>query len=74
MKNKLFVESDECIVIEDSVTGIKAAVSANMNVFAVTNSITRESVNKANLIDKKFIIENPVESKTRVLDFIKDHK
>ncbi|MEO8230897.1 MAG: HAD family phosphatase, partial [Ignavibacteriota bacterium] len=71
MKNKFNVEPDECIVIEDSVAGIKAAVSANMSVFAVTNSITRESVNKAKLIDKKFIIENPAELKTKVYDFIK---
>jgi beta-phosphoglucomutase-like phosphatase (HAD superfamily) len=72
MKNKLKVESDECIVIEDSVAGIKAALSANMNVFAVTNSITKESVLKSKLLDKKFIIENPSELKTRVYDFIKD--
>ena len=72
MKNKLQVEPDECIVIEDSVTGIKAALSANMNVFAVTNSITRESVQKSKLLSKKFIIENPAELKTRVYEFIKD--
>lgn len=72
IKNKLEVEADECIVIEDSVAGIKAAVSANMNVFAVTNSITRESVNKAKLIDKKFIIENPAELKVRVYGFIEE--
>lgn len=70
MKNNLKVEADECIVIEDSVAGIKAALSANMNVFAVTNSITLESVNKAKLIDKKFIIENPAALKTRVYEFI----
>jgi len=70
MKNKLQVESDECIVIEDSVAGIKAALSANMLVFAVTNSITKESVLKSKLLDKKFIIENPAELKTKVYDFI----
>jgi beta-phosphoglucomutase-like phosphatase (HAD superfamily) len=70
MKNKLKVEADECIVIEDSVAGIKAALSANMNVFAVTNSITKESVLKSKLLDKKFIIENPSELKTRVYEFI----
>ena len=70
MKNKLQVEPDECIVIEDSVAGIKAALSANMLVFAVTNSITKESVLKSKLLDKKFIIENPAELKTKVYDFI----
>lgn len=70
MKNKLGVESDECVVIEDSVAGIKAAISANMNVFAVTNSITRDSVHKSKLLDKKFIIDNPAELKTKVYEFI----
>jgi beta-phosphoglucomutase-like phosphatase (HAD superfamily) len=70
MKNKLHVEADECIVIEDSVAGIKAALSANMIVFAVTNSITRDSVHSSKLLDKKFIIDNPAELKTRVYDFI----
>lgn len=70
MKNKLQVETDECIVIEDSVAGIKAALSANMHVFAVTNSITKESVLKSKLLDKKFIIDNPAELKTRVYEFI----
>lgn len=70
MKNKLNVEPDECIVIEDSVAGIKSALSANMNVFAVTNSITRDSVHKSKLLDKKFIIDNPAELKTKVYEFI----
>lgn len=70
MKNKLQVEPEECIVIEDSVAGIKAGLSANMNVFAVTNSITRDSVYKSKLLDKKFVIDNPAELKKRIYDFI----
>ncbi len=74
MKDKLNVQPDDCVVIEDSVTGIKSALNANMNVFAVTNSITRESVHKAKLLDKKFVIANPAELKTRVYEFIEEHK
>jgi len=74
MKNKLKVEADECVVIEDSVTGVKAALSAKMNVFVVTNSITKESVRKSKLLDKKFIIEDPAELKTRVYEFIENPK
>ncbi len=74
MKDKLNVQPDDCIVIEDSVTGIKSALNANMNVFAVTNSITRDSVHKAKLLDKKFVIDNPAELKTRVYEFIEEHK
>lgn len=71
MKNKLGVESEECVVIEDSTTGIKAALSANMNVFAVTNSITKDSVHKSKLIDKHFIVDDPSDLKFKVYDFIK---
>ena len=74
MKNKLKVEADECVVIEDSVTGVKAALSSKMNVFVVTNSITKESVRKSKLLDKKFIIEDPAELKTRVYEFIENPK
>ncbi|NCS88834.1 MAG: HAD family phosphatase [Ignavibacteria bacterium] len=74
MKNKLKVEADECVVIEDSVTGVKAALSAKMNVFVVTNSITKESVRKSKLLDKKFIIEDPAELRTRVYEFIENPK
>ncbi len=73
MKNKLQVEPEECIVIEDSVAGIKAGLSANMNVFAVTNSITRDLVYKSKLLDKKFVIDNPAELKNRVNEFIDNH-
>ncbi|AFH49668.1 Putative phosphatase/phosphohexomutase [Ignavibacterium album JCM 16511] len=74
MKNKLQVESDECVVIEDSVAGIKAALSANMHVFAVTNSITKDSVHTSKLLDKKFIIDNPAELETQVYEFIESLK
>ena len=50
-----------------------AALNAKMNVFAVTNSITMESVHKAKLLDKKFIIDNPAELKARVYEFIEEH-
>jgi beta-phosphoglucomutase-like phosphatase (HAD superfamily) len=74
MKDKLNVRPENCIVIEDSVNGIKAALNANMNVFAVTNSITRESVHRAKLLDKRFIIDYRAELKAMVYDFIEEHK
>lgn len=74
MKDKLNVQPDDCVVIEDSVTGIKSALNANMSVFAVTNSITRESVHKAKVLNKKFVIDNPAELKARVYEFIEEHK
>ncbi len=70
-KDKLKVEADECIVIEDSVNGIKAGINAKMHVFAVTNNITHDSVCEANLLEPEFIIEDPKYLNERIYAFIK---
>jgi len=74
MKNKLNVVSNECIVTDDSAAGIKAGLSANMNVFAVTNSIIRDSVYKSKLLVEKFIVDNHSELKKSIYDFIECQK
>lgn len=74
MKNKLNVVSNECIVTDDSAAGIKAGLSANMNVFAVTNSIIRDSVYKSKLLVEKFIDDNHSELKKNIYDFIECQK
>ncbi len=71
IKDYFQVKPEECLVIEDSVNGIKAGLNAGMFVFAVTNSITRESVHAANLLPPKFIVDDLTELKTRVYDFFK---
>ena len=68
---KLQLNADECIVIEDSVNGIKAALAARLQVFAVTNSITHKSVHESKVIDEEYIIDNPEHLKERVYRFIK---
>lgn len=70
-KNLLHLESNECLVIEDSVNGIKSALNAGLNVFAVTNNITRQSVHASNFLTEKFIIDDNKELKSRVYGFIK---
>ncbi|WP_026811672.1 HAD family hydrolase [Arenibacter latericius] len=69
-KKMMQVASDECLVIEDSVNGIKAALNAEMNVFAVTNSITRKSVHESNLLPNTHIIDDLTELEPRVYRFI----
>ena len=64
------ISPEECLVIEDSVNGIKAAVSAGMTVFAVTNDITRESVHAAGALESQYIIDDLTELKPRVYSFI----
>ncbi|MDT8402271.1 MAG: HAD family phosphatase [Bacteroidales bacterium] len=66
----LGIKPEECLVIEDSVNGIKAAVNAGMTVFAVTNDITRESVHKAEVLESQYIIDDLTELKPRIYSFI----
>ena len=54
----LDLEKDECLVIEDSVNGIRAGQNAGMSVFAVTNSVTRKSVHDCQLLDDVFIVDD----------------
>lgn len=66
----LELSPEECLVIEDSVNGIKAGLNAGMTVFAVTNDITRDSVHASELLDEKFIIDELSELKPRIYSFL----
>ncbi|HDP99716.1 MAG TPA: HAD family phosphatase [bacterium] len=57
--SQLQMKPEVCLVIEDSVNGIKAALSAGMNCLAVTSDFTRESVHKSKVLDEKWIIDHP---------------
>ncbi|WP_299532755.1 HAD family phosphatase [Ulvibacterium sp.] len=70
-KNVLQLNSDECLVIEDSVNGIKAGLKAGMQVFAVTNDVTRSSVHSCNLLEEAYIVDTLEELSARVFGFIK---
>jgi HAD superfamily hydrolase (TIGR01509 family) len=56
--SELKIKPSDCIVIEDSPTGIKAAVSAGTNCIAVPNDYTMEDVNKSNLLERKWIVND----------------
>lgn len=45
--DKLQVKPEECIVIEDTITGIKSAKAAGCNIVAVTNTFAAVSLEKA---------------------------
>jgi beta-phosphoglucomutase len=56
--SKLKVKAMECLAIEDSMTGIKAALAAKVNCIAATNDYTIEAVNSTKLLDKKWIVND----------------
>lgn len=67
---QLGVKTNQCIVIEDSLTGLKAAKNARMECIVVTNEFTRKAIHSSSLIEKKRIVDNPREIKRVVQHFL----
>lgn len=64
-REKLGLPSNKCIVIEDSLVGVRAAKMAGMKCIAVTNSFPRERLREADLV------VNTLEDKA-ILQFINE--
>ncbi|MEO0572946.1 MAG: HAD family phosphatase [Bacteroidota bacterium] len=73
-KSILGLDSEECLVIEDSVNGIRAAQNADMPVFAVTNSITIKSVHDCGLLAPDFMVDDLVTLESKVFTFIESSR
>jgi len=56
---KLGFSPKECIVIEDSVNGVKAGLSAGMNVIAIATPFTKSSILSIRVISSKWIVKEP---------------
>jgi len=59
----------ECLVIEDSPTGVEAALNAGMPVVAVSTPFTRENLHESNLLSAAHIVDHPEDLFT-VVDYI----
>lgn len=58
ISRELGVPPKECLVIEDSLPGIKSALAAGMWVIAVTTPFTRDSVHAAGVLDERWIVDD----------------
>jgi beta-phosphoglucomutase-like phosphatase (HAD superfamily) len=66
---KLGLDASECVVIEDSVLGIRAAKKAKMKCIAVTSGISSKSQIEKERPD---LIVSSLAEKDRILGFILD--
>jgi beta-phosphoglucomutase-like phosphatase (HAD superfamily) len=58
ISRELDVPPDQCLVIEDSLPGVKAALAAGMSCIAVTTPFTRKAVDEAGVPDTKWIVDD----------------
>lgn len=59
--DELQTNPKHCLVLEDSPSGVKAAIAANMHVIAVSTLFTEERLHVLDEIDKKWIVDDPSE-------------
>jgi len=49
----------QCLLLEDSPSGVKAALAADMWCIAVVTPFTRESLHAQKLLEKRWIVDEP---------------
>ncbi|MBM3261900.1 MAG: HAD family phosphatase [candidate division Zixibacteria bacterium] len=69
---RLGVTHEACLVIEDSASGVKAALNAGMGCIAVTTDLTRASVHDSGLLDLRWIVDDPGQVETVVDAYMRE--
>jgi beta-phosphoglucomutase len=56
---ELGVGPEECLAIEDSPAGVRAALAAGMEAIAVTTELTRQKFRDTDLLDRRWVVDDP---------------
>ncbi|MCJ7825818.1 MAG: HAD family phosphatase [Anaerolineales bacterium] len=68
--NELGIANERCIVLEDSPSGVRAAVAAGMWCIAVTTPFTKEGVHELGLLEERWIVDEPSRAPAVVREMI----
>jgi beta-phosphoglucomutase len=58
---KLGIPAENCLVIEDSIVGVQAAVAAGMLCIAVTTPMTLSAIHAGKILDYQWIVDDPAQ-------------
>ncbi|GAB4369266.1 MAG: beta-phosphoglucomutase [Deltaproteobacteria bacterium] len=70
----LRVPPPDCLVVEDSPAGVKAALAARMWCIAVTTPFTREGIHAGRLLEDRWIVDDPSALPSVVRRMIEERK
>ena len=71
---ELDIPSGECLAIEDSPSGVKAALAAAMWCIAVTTPFSRQGIVEMKLLDERWIVDDPGTLTTVVTQMVEERK
>jgi len=70
---KLGVQPQDCIVIEDSVNGVRAGVAAGANVVAFATPFTTASLHSSQVLEHAWVVHDPEKLLDVVSERIAEH-